>query len=72
MEKIEPKIIYRIINQATGKAEGVYSRSYHDKYDFDNSESARNANCWGIYQDKDKYKIAKYRVIYELLEEDAE
>ena len=64
------KEVYRILNNETGKHEGVYSRSYHDEYDFNSVESARNSNCHGIYQNKDKYKIQKYKVTYTLIEDD--
>jgi hypothetical protein len=62
--------VYRIIDRKTEKAQGVYSRACHDEYDFSCPETARNANCHGTYQDREKYKINKYRVIYELIEED--
>ena len=65
----KPEIVYRIINNETGEAAGSYSRSDCDEYDFNSEEEARNANCHGIFKDKDKYRIAKYKVTYELLEE---
>jgi hypothetical protein len=73
MSKDDPrtsKIVYRIIDRATGQPEGVYSRAYGDEYDFGSPADARRSNCWDIYEDTDKYRIAKYRVTYELLEED--
>jgi hypothetical protein len=66
----KPEIIFRIINKETGNAVGSYSRAYCDEYDFNSVSEARNANCHGIFKDKDKFKIAKYRVIYELIEDD--
>ncbi len=68
----KPEIIYRLIDKETGEPVGSYSRAYCDEYDFDSADQARNANCWGIFQDKEKYSIAKYRVTYELLEEGKE
>ncbi len=62
----KPEIVFRIIDKK-GNAVGSYSRAYCDEYDFDSAEQARNANCHDIFQDRDKYKIAKYRVTYELI-----
>lgn len=66
----KPETVYRIINTKTGSATGSYSRAYCDEYDFDSVFQARHANCHGMFEDDKKYKIAKYRVTYELLEED--
>jgi len=68
----KPEIVYRIINRATGEAEGSYSRAYCDEYDFESAEYARGANCHGIFQDMEKYSIAKYRVTYELLDDNVD
>ena len=68
----EPQEVYRIVNRATGEAQGVYSRAYHDNYDFRSVGQARDSNCHGTYKDTEKYRIAKYRVTYELLEDDCE
>lgn len=51
---------------------GVYSRSYHDEFYFESVESARLANCHNIYTDKSEYKIKKYKVHLELIEDDVE
>jgi hypothetical protein len=69
-KEIKPEIIYRIIDRSTGEAQGSYSRAYCDEYDFTSAEGARSANVHGIYEDNNKYRIAKYRVIYELIEDD--
>ena len=66
----KPEIVFRIIGRKSGEAVGSYSRAYYDEYDFHSSEEARSANCHGIFEDREMYKIAKYRVIYELLEDD--
>lgn len=66
----KPEIIYRIINRETGEATGSYSRACCDEYDFNSPEEARSANCFDMFQNREKYKIAKYRVTYELIEED--
>ena len=66
----KPEIVYRIIDRATGSAHGAYSRACCDEYDFESVEQARSANCHGIFKDRAKYKIAKYRVTYELIEDD--
>jgi len=66
----KPEIVFRIIDRETGEAQGVYSRAYCDEYDFRDVEEARSSNCHGIYEDKTRYKIAKYRVTYKLIEDD--
>ena len=66
----KPEIVYRIID-SKGEAQGSYSRAACDEYDFDSISEARNANCHGMFRGPE-YKIAKYRVTYELLSEDAE
>ena len=64
--------VYRIIDNDTGEATGSYSRACCDEYDFGSVESARNANCHGVFKDKEKYSIAKYKVTYELIESDCQ
>lgn len=66
----KPQEVYRIIDRKTGKAVGSYSRAYCDEYDFESAEEARSANCHGLFEDREKYSIAKYRVTYELIAED--
>lgn len=68
----KPEIVFRIIDKETGNPVGSYSRAYCDEYDFNSVEEARKANVHGIFEDKEKYKIAKYKVIYELIENDCE
>ena len=63
------KDVYRILD-GEGKPQGVYSRSYHDEYDFDSVSCALSANCHGVHKDKSKYKIARYKVTYELIDDD--
>lgn len=64
----KPETVFRIIDVASGEAVGSYSRAYCDEYDFASAHEARSANCHGIFKDRGKYKIAKYRVTYELLD----
>lgn len=71
---MEPKenqaqIVYRIINKGTGEATGSYSRACHDEYDFNSVYNARIANCHGMFTNEDRFKIAKYKVTYELIED---
>ena len=68
----KPEIIFRIIDKDSGESAGSYSRSCCDEYDFGSAESARDANCHGMFKDKQKYKIAKYRVTYELIADDVD
>jgi hypothetical protein len=70
--EIKPQEVYRIIDRETGEAKGSYSRACCDEYDFRSVSEARNANFHGVFKDTEKYRIAKYRVLYELIEEDAE
>ena len=66
----KPEIVYRIVDKSSGEAVGSYSRAYCDEFDFNSVSEARNANCHGIFKDEKKYKIAKYKVTYELIEDD--
>jgi len=68
----KPETVYRIIRLEDGQAQGSYSRSCCDEYDFNSVSDARNANVHGIFQDKSKYKISKYKVTYELIDEDCD
>ena len=68
----KPQEVFRIIDRKTGEAVGSYSRAYCDEYDFGSADGARSANCHGIFKDKAKYAIAKYRVVYELLDADVD
>ncbi len=68
----KPETVFRIIDRGTGEPQGSYSRAYCDEFDFASVNEARTANCHGIFADRAKYKIAKYRVTYELIEEDAD
>ena len=68
----KPEFIFRIIDNQTGEAIGSYSRAYCDEYDFHSADSARHANCHGKFEDKEKYRIAKYKVTYELIDDNAE
>lgn len=63
----KPEIVFRIIERTTGDAVGSYSRACCDEFDFASVPSARGANCHGVFEDKNKYAIAKYRVTYTLL-----
>lgn len=68
----KPEIVHRIIDRASGVAVGSYSRAYCDEYDFRSVEEARSANVHGLFQDKAAYAIARYRVVYELIDADAD
>lgn len=69
-KEMKPETVYRIINRESGEAQGSYSRAYCDEYDFNSVGQARRANVHGMFEDKEKYKIAKYKVTYELIEDD--
>jgi len=68
----KPEEVFRIIDCATGEAVGSYSRSCHDEFDFSSANEARTANCHGMFEDKQRYKIARYRVTYELIADDVD
>ena len=63
----KPKRVFRIINKATGEPQGSYSRACCDEYDFESVWTARNANCHGMFADKEIYDIAEYEVTYKLI-----
>lgn len=65
--KPKSHIVYRIIDRSTDEAVGSYSRACRDKYDFKSPMEARTANCHGMFADDSKYKIAAYKVTYELI-----
>ena len=71
-KEAKPPIIFRIIDRSTGDPVGSYSRAYCDEFDFDSVAQARSANVHDIFQDKARYAIAKYRVVYELLDADCD
>lgn len=68
----KPQTVYRIINRESGDPQGSYSRACCDEYDFESAAQARSANCHGMFENKKKYKIAKYKVTYELIEDDCD
>jgi len=70
LNEIKPEIVYRIIDKDSGNAIGSYSRANRDEYDFKSIREARGANCHGAFEDKEKYKIAKYKITYTLIEDD--
>lgn len=68
--EIKPSKVYRIYNRENGEPCGAYSRACFDEMEFSSAEQARNSHCWNIYKDKKKYRIAKYKITYTLIEED--
>lgn len=68
----KPETVFRVIDRQTEEAVGSYSRAYCDEYDFRSVAEARTANFHGKFEDKTKYKIAKYRVTYELIEDECD
>ena len=63
--------VYKIFDN-NDNLQGAYSRSYHTEYKFDSLDEARNSNCHGEYKDKAKYKIKKYKVTYELIDDNVD
>jgi len=68
----KPKNVFRIISRISGEAVGSYSRSCCDEYDFSSVSEARNANCHGMFKDEKQYKISKYKVTYELIDDECD
>jgi len=68
----KPTEVYRIIDRETGQVKGSYSRAYCNEYDFETGVEARTSNCHGVFENKEKYQIAKYKVTYELIAEDCD
>jgi hypothetical protein len=64
------KEVFMIFERGNDCPEGVYDRSYGDEFEFSSASRARSANCHDIYEDREKYRIAKYRVTYELIKGD--
>lgn len=71
-KEIKPKNVFRIIDKESGELCGAYSRACCTEFDFESVGEARNSNIHGTYKDKSKYRIAKYRVTYELIKEDCD
>jgi hypothetical protein len=71
-KEIKPDTVCRIIDRGTGEFIGSYSRAYCDEYDFKSAYEARLSNCHGEFTDEKKYKIARYKVTYELIEDDCD
>jgi hypothetical protein len=70
--KAQDNIVYRIITRSTGEAVEAYSRGDDNGYGFSSPEKARDANVHGVFQDKEKYQINKYRVVYQLIQYDVD
>ncbi len=70
--EMKPKTVYRIFDRKNGWLEGAYSRAYCTEYDFESAADARHSNVYDIYENREKYRIAKYRVTYELLDDDCD
>ena len=72
--KIEMKkvIIYKIIDRNTGGVQSSYQRSYWEQSEFSSIYEARHTNCHDVFLDKEKYKINKYKITCELIEEDVD
>ena len=59
------RYVYMIRDRETGEHVSVYSRAYHDEWEFSSEEHALNANCHGIHKDKTKFAIEKWKVTRE-------
>ena len=68
--KNEEKIVYRIKDRKTGEQGEVYDRSCRMTYEFESVHEARKASVYGTFENKEKYRIEKYRITYELIDPD--
>jgi len=64
--------IYKIINNKTGENEGAYNRSYYTQYEFSSPGNARVSNVNEVFQNKLEYRIQKWKVTYELVDDDCD
>jgi hypothetical protein len=71
-KEMKPAEVFRLLDRKEGGFVGSYSRAYCDEYDFNTLDEARGANCHGVFRDKVKFKVNRYRVTYELIEEDVD
>lgn len=63
--------IYRIVDRETDEEIKVYMPpTARNEYNFESVSEARNSNCHGIYQNKERYKIRKYKLV--LVEDDCD
>jgi len=72
MSETTNSFIYRIINNETGELEGAYNRSYYTQYEFSSPGEARSSNVHDIFRNKREYRIQKWKVTYELVEDDCD
>jgi hypothetical protein len=68
----KPETVFRLIDRQSGNAIGSYSRACCDEFDFTSIDEARNANVHGMFKNVNKYKVAKYKVTYELIQDDVD
>lgn len=64
--------VFKIVDRETGGVQGAYSRAYRTEYEFKSVSEARSSNCHGMYRDKAKFKIQKWKVSYELVDDDVD
>lgn len=64
--------VFKIIDNKTGELAGAYSRAYSTEYEFRSPSEARSSNVNGIFKDKRRYHIQKWKVTYELVDDDAD
>ena len=63
------KIVYKLWDKKEEVFASSYSRVYHDEIEWSSESNARNANCHGMFEDKTRYAVKKYRVTYEEIED---
>lgn len=66
------RTVFRLFERGTDNPTGAYSRAYHTEYEFASVDDARSSNVHGLFSDPLKYRVAQYRVTYELINADVD
>ncbi len=66
------KVVYTIHDRVTDKQQVAYSRAYHDDYEWNHPDYARNSMCDGYYEDRERFVVKKWLVTYTLVNGDVE
>ena len=64
------KTVFTLHDRRTGEQVGSYDRSCSDRFEWHDEASARRHNFHGIFEDREKYVVKRWRVTYELLDGD--
>ena len=70
LHKRGSRVVFTLHDNATGEQVGSYDRSCGDRYEWSSEADARRDNCHDIFEDREKYKVKRWRVTYELLDDE--